>query len=1133
MADIDEKEFAALLPKLKGGSDSKVGAFTSAGAWDNRQANELSNLSESLDVAQIDPKYFDIDSIPDMWARPLLFEMALYDPTHPLHERILGEWRGLLALLALRALRGLAEVQFVPVDIPRIEEEKDAREKEKQETKPKAPKPESEVAGPDFLRALGRLAPTTTLSSDTSWHHCYVIVFNKKPIGLTSPTTLLCTAADCIGRLDAVAWFGTRFLEDPISSLSPVEKEALAGWLERVKSSLLADDHVKHGGGLWNSLSRLLEGFVEGLDVTPDLEIELTESSTQMEGLFSHIDRVVTSTKGDPTKSDVRIVPSEGKKPPLTLLVVDESIAKQWKKPKKEITVLGTKTLASVPLGGLSGPRNILLTVSLHDDRHAAEWRTPNDFFTDSLFVVEHPDAFLNTIKVKGDDRVMLLRRKVTPILPLKEEILSYLSTKDIARRLVLEASEDKVEVRLKLPLAGSGENPREFEISRTYTFRDGQVKPLINRPAIELWPSFAMPAWHAYYTYVSIINEADTFYARPYPPPRGSQADVTARLGTYLRANGRVEREITRTDGAPEALVCTAHVADLEGEEMLSTAAGLLLLEPPDSIKVAPTTEEWRIGVDFGTTSTNVYARKGTDEPIRLDVDPSLRQVTNNLALREDDLHTGGFLPPEKAESPFLTFFHAMREPMADEALRPLLDGHVFFIKELERFKVGKPKVEFNLKWGKARDRLFAKAFLEQLCLLCCAEIVKIGAQRVSWAFSFPTAFPPEDRDEFRGIWRDISQRCQITTGLVSDPTIVEESESVASAKFFIRPPEKIRDTAPAITSGAVCVDIGGGTSDISVWQGPHELKFQTSLLFAGRDIMIHLLSRNPAFFKRFGADVGEAEKHRGNQDFTALADATVKHNASYFLSQLPIIGAHEDVKEFVRLVALGLSGLVYYIGLVLRYLADQGKYIEKMPAFYFGGNGARFFHLIAWGLHDPKDSRLTHLLRALLVRTTGFSEKNFEMHVSQYPKAEVAYGLVRRDIELTYDANKYEGEFIAGEDFRIDQKDAPWSELVDKNVMKSNLTISPDLKHLRELIEVFDSCSRDSGIPQPAEGSYLTLDSPGVAERVAGKVNDRLSIEGRKNPSAVRVEPVFITALKVFLEMKADEWGSRQVDD
>ena len=44
----------------------------------------------------------EIDSIPSMWARPLLFEMALYNDRHPVHTRILGEWRGLLAMLALK-----------------------------------------------------------------------------------------------------------------------------------------------------------------------------------------------------------------------------------------------------------------------------------------------------------------------------------------------------------------------------------------------------------------------------------------------------------------------------------------------------------------------------------------------------------------------------------------------------------------------------------------------------------------------------------------------------------------------------------------------------------------------------------------------------------------------------------------------------------------------------------------------------------------------------------------------------------------------------------------------------------------------------------------------------------------------
>ena len=91
-----------LLPRLK--KDYTVKKFDNAGIWEKRDSDELEKISKSLDVADTRLASAEVDSIPSMWARPLLFEMALYedDTNHPIHKRILGEWRGLLAMLALK-----------------------------------------------------------------------------------------------------------------------------------------------------------------------------------------------------------------------------------------------------------------------------------------------------------------------------------------------------------------------------------------------------------------------------------------------------------------------------------------------------------------------------------------------------------------------------------------------------------------------------------------------------------------------------------------------------------------------------------------------------------------------------------------------------------------------------------------------------------------------------------------------------------------------------------------------------------------------------------------------------------------------------------------------------------------------
>src|SRR3712207_15046 len=114
-----------ILPKLK--SDHNVGVFKEAGKWDARTRDALDKLSNGLKVDKIET---EISSIPDMWARPMLFEMALFNAKHVLHERVLGEWRGLLGLLALKEVLRLNRLTVTKVTLPNVPQYRDDEEPE-------------------------------------------------------------------------------------------------------------------------------------------------------------------------------------------------------------------------------------------------------------------------------------------------------------------------------------------------------------------------------------------------------------------------------------------------------------------------------------------------------------------------------------------------------------------------------------------------------------------------------------------------------------------------------------------------------------------------------------------------------------------------------------------------------------------------------------------------------------------------------------------------------------------------------------------------------------------------------------------------------------------------------------------
>ncbi len=87
------------LPSLKKGTNLIQPPV--AGSWLPVTRREIEALSQGLEVNESARRRM-ATSLPDVWARPLLFHSAIRpQAAHPLRQELLEEWRGLLSLLAL------------------------------------------------------------------------------------------------------------------------------------------------------------------------------------------------------------------------------------------------------------------------------------------------------------------------------------------------------------------------------------------------------------------------------------------------------------------------------------------------------------------------------------------------------------------------------------------------------------------------------------------------------------------------------------------------------------------------------------------------------------------------------------------------------------------------------------------------------------------------------------------------------------------------------------------------------------------------------------------------------------------------------------------------------------------------
>ena len=973
-----------LLPPLKNGG-AGLAVLPKTGTWEEVPDIALNNIAENLAVTKVDAKYIDIDSIPSMWARPLLFEIALYDKDHPMHECVLGEWRGLLAMLALKEQRKFS-LETKLITIPEVDDEKT----------------------PEFLQALHRLLPQRTLDdAGTTWDKLYLILFKGKPIGMTSPTTLVFTSIDYIEHITVndLPWYAPPFLCDPIPHLNDGEKTSLAGWLNDFHKKTITP--LPASPIKVNLAPRILD-FIKGLGGAPD---------------------------GQPKLADT----------PLGMSV-------------------GIFTGMNFPIA-------------------------PKEYFTEKLFVIPRSDAFLkqNVLLPTGSDTLKDVDgNSVTPILPIAKELLNNFSVGELSKRITFKTTPDGIEVDLKLPAPGGGP---DSVISRVYVnqkdgdaaiFDKHKIMEIPNLPVLEIWPNFRTPDWKVYYTY---FNEAqqDTFYVEPFPTD-GKPEDM----------------KITKTSAFPEAMICKYKSED----------AGFLFIEAPTET-VPDAAKTWNVGIDFGTSSTTVYKTELPDGagPESVTLRERLLQITDSQDLRT--AVQNDFLSDRHEETPLFSLF---QENSSGIPLKPLEDGRIYFVSHDYKLQ---ENVISNLKWSpEPIDRKRTQAYLEQICLQCAAEAAAHSVSKINWRFSYPIAFSRASKDDFEGICQAIIDDIIIkeTGGQPTVPVILE-SESIVTAKFFA-------GEFGGFSDGSVCIDIGGETSDISIWQ-KGALCWQTSIRFAGRHIFLDLLKHKPNFLKDVGiTEQGIPELRNPNNFYSqadTLIDASINNSPKDLKAKFGIYGGKIKATPFVPLIGLGISGLFYYVGLILNYLSRATKFRQTMPNIYIGGNGSRILHWLANGEFKPDSDSCGHL-KDILLTASGFDpESLFDLEITPNPKHEAAAGLV--DERMILKSTERQFDFLAGEVFTENGKDYEWTELLTAERLGNSLRSGDKLMETETFIEEFND-----GLGKSLDGR-INLDRE-LRKKLTSNLNDKLENLAKKPDKERVVEPLFILVLKKLLGLETAEW-------
>lgn len=1014
--------FPKTEPPLAGGAR--------AGEWQGRDQQSLATIAKSL-VYEVSTTR--VNSLPSPWSRALQFEQAVLNSRYPTRDSLLEELFGGMACLGLWEMFGLRmDAQRVALlDHANLQDD---------------------AVGP-FSRSLASSLPdgSTALSRQPDgrnpWEVVYVFTLQSTVVGFSSPSTLFCPAVHLPQPIQGMGWTSQGRFSNPVEFLGAPQRQALADWFSHVRSGMLNAKDLQSqttagqmaevldlfisrlSGGRLNTPTLSDRGRVANLPANP---VALALLSRPAKGGVSASQ--ATLTLGDRLKAPLADTPTT--KP---VVLVDPDMPNKLGVNAADICLHKSATLESIGFDPQQLERQYGQEISV---------LTPDQIFLDELYLVAGEQALLHSWlpgKVDGLPRVN--GEAVTPLLPLRPEIRNLFSSRELQQRCELRVMQSSVsselEIRLTLPIEGQRDG---YPISRTYPLKD-QNLVAEDLPVITLWPYVSDERWSLYYLFCE-------------DSPTALTVDGFA---DYDRKIGRDGQQVVK-------YFTTRHFPDLVRLSERGQDRGLLPVTPPSISSDMGT--QWRVGIDFGTSFTNFFVDEGGG-PTRRHLDTRVISLTLSQKDDRQRLLNQYFVPEEMLPNAENGGNPPTATAISLRGWQEVL-GQVPELFHEARLRVPSPgefggaELRTGFKWEQMQ---YQKPFLKELALLISANAAANGARELQWSVSYPSAFSPNEVARYRRVWEELCDDLNDLTGLNhglnnKDGEGGLQTEAVAFASYF----GNFQNRQMVHTS---CLDVGGGTTDISIWQD-NQLIHQVSVPFAGRDISSQLLRRKPSFLKSLFPpsltdDIsGDEAKARQDRNFTSRLDNIMRYGSDELLGgRLDMLVNQESslqlpLQQFLSLLAVSFGGIYHYLGQVQKVLREEGKLTRNTPTpVYLGGNGGRLINWIDASSRFQKGGDPDRLMETLQIKASGCEMANASTTMSDAYKDETACGLISSGINLIGDFDPRDDVMICGSSLVVNNLSFNASDRVElpHTMARIERYELPDLDAVRSFVEHYDA--------------------------------------------------------------------------
>lgn len=1120
------------LPPLN--DQNQVPNIAGSGEWKAEDATFLEKLAKGLKMSGEEVvSAADINSVPDVWARVLIVRNGLLDNS----KSIVDEWRGTLALLALEPY--YKHIYSLSSEIVNIQDIKN-NPYTVGNTSPN-------VNYAHIGKILFDVKPQDTMVQNQDWNAIGVLTFNKKGIAVVNPYTMVAAARDYthIDGIRKLPWYEDGFLKDPCNAKDMRNEQyvVLSNYLGNLINGIqgLNPSNME----VFNAVMGRLQEFKNSCDAKSSGAEFSNWIPTKVnlnlpaQPVYDKLAQIFVGETDQSAKFDCGLtVRPEFEDQIKGAIFADFRVAQSSGKTLSDIRVWNNYSLNS-----LRQDENLSKTLKAECEKQGYLYLTPDTIFTEKLVVFA------------GDNRKLKEHSSAANqfAYPVNSSLLMFMDPKTLSTNCIVSPDGDNYKVILYLELKSQTGSTINYTLEKIY----GAQNVVKNRTVplgFSVWPDIKTETWDQYYFFydgnaqVNILPK-NVFSVRDIrnklqdlsPEDRIKLLDKMISSHQIIGDEIPIQKTTAVTElrslrSSPEAIMC--NVATQSGgksytEHHNRLDVGLILFPEPNTVQ--ETSNQWSVGIDFGTTNSCVYFKENRENPKQLEfknrINLPYEPGTEDEEMEEVMQAHKEFVPSRVVSPPFMTILRerAFRETSIENL--PFRSNFIYYVDQvlyaIQDLPDDKRPLKFNLKWDEAeQSRTKVQYFVSQAVLQSAVEAAANGVKRenLTYNFSYPEAYNADHLRSFKRITRRA-----VNVGLADERYNTQEktgfeTESISSALYFAKGQEI------PFTENVVTIDIGGGTSDLSIWQDT-KLLWRNSFKLAGKDVLINYLTNNISLIKEIsGNDDLLLESYETLQsiknDKSKLANGiellvNSPRFGEAFKNRFDIFTGKKEGKELKDLTELTLSGILYYVSQVVNHLIESrifktGSSKSKSLRICLGGKASTLYKVVFEDSDDQEG------LSKMIEKVTNGIFTSTGIVFTETPKHEVSYGLLvdkkgATDLDLTDRSH----ETVLGEDVVVSKQTVNIVSDLDPDKqwrVKDISQLKTFLKYLKayslipiKLTKKFEGDLEGKINAELKNGQSRALDLKKNMESVEG--NESLA-EIQKTSSIL--EPVFILGLK-----------------